>query len=179
LNYKKSCKRISYYTIPEVPFATAKDFLECIQGLIHLHTDTINIWYDKSIDRVKANIYQHTSLQFSFKLQGILRLTKRVGNGLFVGSVSPSIKKGYFMYIYSDIVKDQVVGDTMAPLLRVVDNMQEVREFRTVSFRPYYKYVCKTDFDEVDIPICNEIGEELKFYEGPLSLTLHFRPRDN
>lgn len=80
------------------------------------------------------------------------------------------------LFIYSNILEPQYVGDSFAPLLRMVNITGKRNDNVSVSFRPYYKTVSCTEFDNIHIKICNEFGEPINFAKGPVSATLHFRP---
>lgn len=81
----------------------------------------------------------------------------------------------YQMYVYSDIVQSQIVGDSLVPLLRIINLEGKKEEVVNQRFRPYYKTVGKLDFDTITIQLCDEFGEELLFKKGECIITLHFR----
>ena len=84
------------------------------------------------------------------------------------------------LYIYSSVVENQLVGDTIAPLLRVVcpvsDKMGE--KISEKYIRPYYVPVYANYIDTIDITIRTTTGHLYPFLSGdPVILNLHFRPR--
>jgi hypothetical protein len=81
----------------------------------------------------------------------------------------------YQVYVYSDIVQPQIVGDSLVPLLRIVNLSGAKNEIVNQQFRPYYKPVAKLDFDTIEILLYNEFGEEFEFTRGECVVTLHFR----
>jgi len=81
----------------------------------------------------------------------------------------------YNIFIYSDIVKPQFVGNTLVPLLRIVNISGEEGKAVTETFRPYYLPINKLEFDTVQIVLCNEFGEEIQFEKGQAIVTLHFK----
>ena len=85
----------------------------------------------------------------------------------------------HHIFVYSDIVKTQIVGDSMVPLLRIVNITGEFGEVVTQTFRPYYLPIDKLEFDIVEILLCNEFGEEIIFEEGQSIVTLHFKKTNN
>lgn len=86
------------------------------------------------------------------------------------------------MYYYCDLVEHQSVGDSLAPLLRVVNSgVAKVKygTMATVTFnRPYYIPVKKRQFDTVEILIKDGMGRNVSFSHGTSSCVLHFRRRN-
>lgn len=81
----------------------------------------------------------------------------------------------HHIYIYCDIVKPQIVSNSLVPLLRVCDVKGKFGEVQTEYFRPYYLPLSRTSIDTIDILICNEFGETVRLHDGPTTVTLHFR----
>lgn len=81
------------------------------------------------------------------------------------------------MFIYSDIINPQYVGDSMTPLLRsfiYVGNEHD--QGVTKSFKHLqYMDVKYPEFEYIHIWIRNESGESVLFESGTFSVTLHFR----
>ena len=85
------------------------------------------------------------------------------------------------MYVYCDIIESVVIGDTLAPLLRIV-NMDPVNHTfgsHTVDiFNPlHYVPVEKLNFEHIEIDIRDSTGRHLPFTFGTVSVKLHFRRR--
>jgi hypothetical protein len=82
------------------------------------------------------------------------------------------------MFIYGDFVEHQVVGDTLAPLLRICVAQQSTKSLISEKYiRPYYVPVCKDRIEEVHIQVRNHVGELYPFPTGaPLIIKLHFKP---
>lgn len=57
------------------------------------------------------------------------------------------------LYVYLDIVESQFVGDSFAPLLRTVNISGKKDETVLVNFRPFYKTVCRTEFDTINVSV--------------------------
>jgi len=80
------------------------------------------------------------------------------------------------MYVYCDVAAHTVVGDTMAPLLRVLNLNNESYEMIRLSFPDiHYKPVQKRQFDSIEISINTARGLVLPFESGRSVVTLHFR----
>lgn len=84
------------------------------------------------------------------------------------------------LYVYSDIVTLQRVGDTVAPLLRsVTDNNGSmsvetvVSEFRHIQYLPLQS----GSIESIEIHIADSGGRVVDFAFGDVIVTLHFRKR--
>jgi hypothetical protein len=165
--------------IPNIAYSNPLEIVHCLNEMIKGKTSEISIWVDKISQRTKINLARFTTIQMSSKLMSILGYKKK---GFFRPGEHTAVNPlelgfGNYFYIYSDIVSQQYVGDTMSPLLRILHNTTASRHFTSVSFRPYYKAVSRREFDTIEVLIRNEFGEKLKFSDGPTTLTLHFRAR--
>jgi len=81
------------------------------------------------------------------------------------------------MYIYTDIIEPNLVGDCVAPLLRIIKvEKQNTDTNISVSFsNPYFLPVMKRDFDTIEINIRDDEGQLIPFVSGKLNVRLHFR----
>ena len=81
------------------------------------------------------------------------------------------------VYVYSDIASFTFIGDTVAPLLRIVPFSHNsktgyvYKEFKTL----HYVSVSKSVVDQVHITIKTENGSVVPFVTGKTFLKLHFR----
>lgn len=90
-----------------------------------------------------------------------------------------SIFSPKYLYIYTDIVEPQFVGDRNVPLLRTVpiNATEKSRVMEKIFTHPYYVPLLKHDIETIQILIKTETGESVPFERGLLSVTLHFRKR--
>jgi len=81
------------------------------------------------------------------------------------------------MYVYCDLLEHVTVGDTKAPLLRIVDkpkNEQDVNVHKV--FNPiHYVPLQKKNFDTIEINIMTDVGEPVPFLFGKSFVVLEFR----
>jgi len=82
------------------------------------------------------------------------------------------------IYVYYDILEYVLVGDTKAPLLRLVPadgpNGESIyKVFDEKSF--FYIPLQKKNFDSIEVDIMDDFGEGIPFKTGKLAVTLHFR----
>ena len=84
------------------------------------------------------------------------------------------------LYVYCDVLEYTPVGDTMAPLLRIVDvDGEHGRTIHKHYDNPRYVPVQKRNFSSLEIDIRTNTGEVVPFESGPLVVTLHFRRARN
>ena len=80
------------------------------------------------------------------------------------------------MYIYCNIVENQIVGDSLVPLLRIV-NVQGRRweVIDRIYDSPHYCNLQQKDITSIEINIRNDIGELVSFEFGHVVVKLHFK----
>ena len=82
------------------------------------------------------------------------------------------------LYIYSDIVESQYVGDTKAPLLRIVPMKITDEPYHGVDFsNVHYINLLRKSFNSVQITIKSSTGEPFPFISGRSMVKLHFRKK--
>ncbi len=100
------------------------------------------------------------------------------------GSRAADIKHGIpaEMYVYCDLVEPQMVGDTVAPLLKIVNitNSDSPHDSwgtkKTVHFHdPHYVPVMKSTFETVEIDLRDSTGASVPFRYGDTCMKLHLR----
>ena len=85
--------------------------------------------------------------------------------------------KTHNIFIYSDIVRYTLVGNTYAPLLRMVPTYNENRsKYVTEQFvNRYYHSLNSSYIKQISISILDDQGDPIKFRSGKVSVVLHFR----
>ncbi len=100
---------------------------------------------------------------------------KRVISGEFPYDVKNSF---YSLFIYTDIIQSQMIGDTYAKLLQVTPAPQRTNTIISHTFNPIqYVPLERYKFDTIDIAIRNSAGDLVPFTTGLSIVKLHFRPR--
>lgn len=99
--------------------------------------------------------------------------------GFHKSNLVADVSKGLTsMYVYCPLVEHQMVGDTHAPLLRIVPT--EGRDGQNVSkvFDPIqYVPLNQRNFQTVEIDIRSDTGKPIPFEFGRVVVTLHCRKR--
>ena len=83
----------------------------------------------------------------------------------------------FSVYVYCDLLEHIVVGDTKAPLLRIVDKPQMLRRsYMHTIFNPIlYVPLQKKNFDTVEIDIMTDTGKPVPFVKGKSFVVLEVR----
>ena len=83
------------------------------------------------------------------------------------------------LYIYTDCVEQQIVGDVQAQLLQnVCINNFDSLPIQTTSFEfLHYIPLARRDFDTIEINIRDETESKVPFQFGQVVVKLHFRLR--
>jgi len=93
--------------------------------------------------------------------------------GDYVGDIAAGKQ---VMFVYCGLVHCVPVGDTQAPLLRIINVERGSGSIYQKYFeKPRYLPVQKRHFDTVEVDIRNDYGETMAFDAGKLIITLHFR----
>lgn len=90
---------------------------------------------------------------------------------------APLFRKTNFLNIFTDIISEQINGESKAHLLRTVGVEGYAFEWKIKDFDSiHYCDVQRTNFDFVYVNILNERNEKVLFSK-PVSVKLHFRPK--
>ena len=150
----------------------------------------IDISYDSSTRRVTFN----TKMNEKGKNRGSVKLRGDVAT-LLGFNTSTTIRANtitksphaalpsagfHTMYVYSDIVEQQMVGHEQAPLLRVlpIEDQRSAETFVSKTFsKIYYVPVEKKRVTAVEFLIMDDGGRQVGFDYGKVVIVLHFRKK--
>lgn len=80
------------------------------------------------------------------------------------------------LYVYTDIIDHQMVGDTTAPLLRNVPVQGKFSSMVNIDFTKLeYKSVSTSLVNTIEIDIRDDTGKRIPFNTGRVIVKLHFR----
>ncbi len=83
----------------------------------------------------------------------------------------------YSVYIYTDVIKPQLVGDSRSKLLQVLPAPQRTNAIISHTFNPIeYVPLEQLQFNQIAIDIRNGSGDLIPFRSGHSIVKLHFRP---
>jgi hypothetical protein len=142
--------------------------------------EAIIVRWDKVRMKTEVQIRQdNTELLITPSLRDILGFDAlHFTKGLTIGQNHADIDTGMTaIYVYSDIVQNQFVGDTLVPLLRVVPirgadkNVYRGEEF----LHPRYLPTKRETTSVMEFNLRTDAGKVISFKTGKVVLTLHFR----
>ena len=87
--------------------------------------------------------------------------------------------KGAHMYVYSSLVKDSIVGNVFAPIVRVV-GLEDKPKSETIHREftvPHYLPLRLGSFNEVVVSLTDAMGNSMKFNQGNSVAVFHFKKK--
>lgn len=80
------------------------------------------------------------------------------------------------MYIYCSVIEDQIVGNMVAPLLRIVDVQGDFKQIINRTFdSPHYVPVLQKDINRIEMNIKDDLNRFISFEFGKVVIKLHFK----
>ena len=146
-----------------------------------MKTELENFSYD--IDPITRHVTMHYWEGITFESPQILSILGfkgiRDGTGYHIGRTQ-------LMFIYLDIIHYQIVGDTKAPLLRVIDTNRRVNNGNVCPIEPNhrkvfsnldYKKLLVNNIQSIGVNLPTETGRLVPFAGrgGKIVLTLKFQ----
>jgi len=154
-----------------------------------LITDIPDLRYNVVNRKINVYLPASMSIRFSESLAYTFGLVETRQNPIINSSTTDvmmvkghrtsDIAQGYHaLYIYCDVLESVPVGDTQAPLLRIVDTEGEHGSIIHKCYeKARYLPLQKKHFDSLEIDIRTDAGLPVPFEHGSLVITLHFRQR--
>ena len=148
--------------------------IESLNISLDKQTDLFTVTIDgEKIKKVELSLRMAELLGFKGSTQGYtISKTEKA-------TLQPQLEGNtHSLYIYSSLVDNQLVGDTVAPLLRVVCPPGEKigQQVSEKYIKPYYLPVHSNYIDTIDIQIRTTTGFLFPFMSGsPVVISLHFR----
>ena len=175
-----------YYTTPQDYF---KKLLEVFHTagrmLIPLNelADSLEVKYDESTGEMEfiMNGEYDFDLVFDHRVAKMLRLPSKVfafEHPITVISWYPpqEMQSTSCLYVYCDVIEDNIVGDVRAKLLRTVSIAGHIQSrINHIYTSPYYHTVRPGYISDIEIKICDGEGEVIRFGKANTILVLHFR----
>ena len=111
------------------------------------------------------------AMRLRFKESEILR-----GPGIITSKYMCNMDRYSSLYVYTDIIQNQLVGDVRAPLLRVVPVTSKYGEVTCVTYeQPHFLPLSRSNIQTIEIYIRSDTGELISFESGKSVVTLVFR----
>lgn len=140
----------------------------------------IKFTYNRNSRKVTVDVKHGVWVWFTGDLAAILgfgddTVIRKKTTSPFVADINGGFSS---MYVYTDIVDAQFVGDVKVPLLRIVNIDGEYGRNVQASFRNLqYVPVKVNSFETVEVNIKNDRNENVSFESGKSIVTLHFRQK--
>lgn len=153
-------------------------------GYIHLLPATNTAFQYDGIDNIITRTEQMISIDVSTQLGILLGIGDERQRWIEVpkhkdktNQVSLYINH---MYIYSDIAEYNIIGDTVAPLLRILQVKSYTANNRmnqyTYTFnKPHYIPISRSHVESIHIDLRDDQGKNVSFVTGKSIVKLHFR----
>ncbi|GFY61345.1 uncharacterized protein TNIN_238541, partial [Trichonephila inaurata madagascariensis] len=166
-------------TIDVGSYETMFDIISAVQLALPKNPNRFTINYNKATKRVKINAIPGSSLH----LENLGELLGFKCNAIITGNmksefVADAWSNFSVFYVYSDLISPQIVGDTQAPLLRIVRT--EDQDGETISQyydRPQYLPLVRHSFQTIQSELRLNSGDCVPFERGKVIIVLHFRIR--
>lgn len=170
--------------------ALAKDFQE---GKVAIFQDSVSVApkfkYNASTKRVTFAMPNGYVAAIGSKLQSILGFApeqlplinkeadQRPIKGMYVSDLQAGVTD---LYVYCNLIESVSVGDTIAPLLRIVDASGANGDVIYRQYdQPRYLPLRLHQFESVHLYIRDRFGEQIEFEGGTLTAVLHIRRAQN
>ncbi len=168
--------RAGYYESPGLLVSRMK--LMCDSLLPDCHAVVFS--FDDITKKVTVSIKPTSAVTFGPLLQSMLGLKQdHYGPGIHVGDQVVDIRQGFYsLYVYCNVVEPHVVGDVLAPLLRIVPIRGKDDDLVTRTYENvHYHKLQHRFFDALEVDIRSDSGKRIPFERGKVVVTLHFRRR--
>jgi len=170
--------------VPPGCYETVPDILKAMY--VEEHKDRIIMDFNKVTKRVKINVKNMAKLTLhdglaqilGFEPMKITSLDPSIDATVISPMVADPTEHYHVLMVYTDIVEPQLVGDVLAPLLRVVRVKGQDGETVSEQYdRPHYLPVNRKMIETLEIVIRTHRGCLTPFERGRSYVKLHFRQR--
>lgn len=163
-------------------YASIAELLENMNNEVKGHFDPpqgVSLHYDTVVRKVFLEGPPSYELATHGRLAHILGMQPGVAGKQSVFSVD--LSAGFnTLFVYTDIVRHQIVGDYYVPLLRCVPIRGVNSEFVTLTFdKPHYIPVNKDHANTISVEIKTDQNRNVSFRFGKVIVKLHLRPQRN
>ncbi|GFY40917.1 uncharacterized protein F54H12.2 [Trichonephila inaurata madagascariensis] len=157
-------------------YETMFDIISAVQLTLRKNPNRFTINYNKATKRVKITAVQGSSLL----LENLGELLEFKRNAIITGNMKSEFFADAWsnfsvFYVYSDLISPQIVGDTQAPLLRIVQTKEQDGEMISqycvcvcvcVCDRPQYLPLVRHSFQTIQAELRLNSGDFVLFERG-------------
>ncbi|GFR10792.1 uncharacterized protein TNCT_680251, partial [Trichonephila clavata] len=130
--------------------------------------------------KVKIHIPDTSAVTFQDGLKDLLGLKQStLHGGTHISDYQLELDGGITeIYVYTDIIESHFVGDTIAPLLRIIPVMSTKEDQIVINYqRPLYFPLRQNYIDCIEVELKSSSGDGIIFTSGKSLLVLSFRRR--
>jgi hypothetical protein len=93
-----------------------------------------------------------------------------------ISKVPPQLNPFNHFWIYSSIVKPEIVNKVKTRLLATATTSADPGQIAEIAFNfPHYKPLATNVLDEITLLIATSQGDPIPFIDGPLTIQLHIK----
>lgn len=140
-------------------------------------------FYRREVGKVMMSLPENISINMTKELSTVLGFVGKQHCGgsdvhTYADHVADINESVGNLYVYLSVLEDRIVGDTRAPLLRLVPLLDTpggvmFQTFNNIQYVP----IKFNSFDNITVNIRNGVGKLVPFERGNVVLTLHLRRR--
>lgn len=164
-------------------YATPKILVEYLEGVKSMLPrpvwDKVTFTLDDITQTVTVRVKGQARIDLSPLLARVLGFADQqvFHRGIYTASEVVDVAKGFYsLYIYGSVVAPTMVGDTVAPLLRIVPIEGSAGQTITKIYNKIqYIPVQQKQFENIEIEIRDDAGNLVPFERGKVVVILHFR----
>lgn len=188
--YNYTLKKLEHTRIKKGQYMLPDQFIDAFNKVL-LNDSSKN--YKLMVDQISKRFYLHCTsgdggktqpfISFSGNLQTLTGLPEEVSRtGYTYGVNSWNVSGGLQnLYVYTDLVQQSNIGNTLAPILAVInysgipgDNRQQIQyEPQT----PIYIPVVQNILDTITVELRTKTGQYFPFMSGESFLLIHIKPK--
>lgn len=143
------------------------------EGLIRIEYDENSEKCTVNINRSGATISFYPQLAYALGFIPYAEITTGRTQGSFPCNLDGGVNS---LFIYGDIIRDQIVGNTFAQLLQIAPVRGKFGETVKIQYNsPEYYPLQVHDIASITIDVASDSGESLTFCNGKIIAQLHFR----
>ena len=176
-------------SIPTGYYDSPSDLIKAMQDTAF--QEKIRINYSKRSEKAKITIEEGARMTMKSTLAEMLGYSisggqkqlihggqRLLGSGEHPAEFVADVRPVQHIFVYTDIIDDQIVGDKKVPLLRTVKVTRNYGDVIMEYFNtPHYIPLKQKFIDTITISLRDDIGEKIKFTRGRVILKVHFKRR--
>ena len=164
--------------LPVGHYKEVDDILDALRDEMDMNDDLL-LRYNKRTKSIQVKAHEGFSVKFEGGLAHVLGFRPDVDlKNACTSDYEIDLSKGvYSMYMYTNMVSPQLVGDAYVPLLKIIGiNKQRYGEVVSKEYNsPHYLPVETKEFDTVEVYITDDTGTPFSFAWGKVIAKVHFR----